>query len=115
MKPIDNLHLQKLRDNGLFVSEPYPQGHVLEFGVIVGKPTQVGGNFIPEFETAYDEIRMNAPMLTLFSTGKIWLTHVQEHIPDPGAGDFTNEWNSPEEAINDILDYYFGNPARMKR
>ncbi len=115
MKSIENYHLQILRNAGLFVSEPYPQGHVLEFGVIVGKPTQVAGNFIPEFETAYDDIKMNAPMLTLFSTGEIWLTHMQEHIPVPGAGDFTNEWNCAEEAVNDILDYYFGNPTRMKR
>lgn len=32
----------------------------------------------------------------------------------PGPGDFLNEWNSPEEAVQDILDFYFGNPDRME-
>jgi len=115
MKQIENRYLQSLRERGLFVSQPYIKGHVLEFGVKIGKPTSVPGNFIPEFETAYDDTKMNAPILTLFSTGDLWFTHVQEHIPNPGAGDFTNEWSSPEDAITDILDYFFGDPSRMKR
>lgn len=42
MKSIENHQQQTLQNAGLFTSKPYPQGHVLEFGVIVGKPTTTG-------------------------------------------------------------------------
>ena len=29
-------------------------------------------------------------------------------------GDFLNTWDTPEEAVQDILDYYLGNPERMQ-
>ncbi|MBZ0189091.1 MAG: hypothetical protein K8F91_22795, partial [Candidatus Obscuribacterales bacterium] len=42
-----------------------------------------------------------------------WIVRGQEHIPTPGPGDFENEWSTPEEAIKDILEFYFGDPGRM--
>jgi hypothetical protein len=34
-------------------------------------------------------------------------------IPLPREGDFVNEWDTPEQAVADILDYFFGDPTRM--
>jgi hypothetical protein len=39
---------------------------------------------------------------------------VEESIPSPGPGDFLNRWPTAEEAIDDVLDYYFGDPSRME-
>lgn len=32
-----------------------------------------------------------------------------------GPTDFVDERTNPEDAINDILDFFFGDPTRMKR
>jgi hypothetical protein len=34
--------------------------------------------------------------------------------PGPGPGDFTREFETLDEAISDILAYYFGDPVRME-
>jgi len=36
-----------------------------------------------------------------------------DYVPGPGPGDFVNEWNTAEEAVADILDFYFGSSVRM--
>jgi hypothetical protein len=33
--------------------------------------------------------------------------------PGPGPGDFTREFDTPDEAVSDILDYFFGDSERM--
>jgi hypothetical protein len=43
-----------------------------------------------------------------------WVVTVHEYIPGPGPGDFVNVWDTPEEAVADILDYLLGDPARMR-
>jgi hypothetical protein len=49
----------------------------------------------------------------LFSNDK-WQVHLQEGIPNLEEADFIDEWSTPEEAVKDILDFYFGDPARME-
>lgn len=50
----------------------------------------------------------------LFSNDK-WQVHLQEGIPNLEEADFIDEWSTPEEAVKDILDFYFGDPARMEK
>lgn len=57
---------------------------------------------------------MDAPTVVLYSTGDTWVVLLHEHVPIMGVGDFENEWESPQQAVDDILDFYFGDPARMK-
>ncbi len=120
MSIIPDRYLKQLINSGLFVSEPFPEGHVWEHGVRVGKPTAAKGNLIPGYEAGYvtmgDEVEppeMDAPYVVLFSKGKEWFVRAQECIPKPGHGDFTNVWTTADEAVQDILDFYFGDPARM--
>lgn len=47
------------------------------------------------------------------SDGKKWVVTVHDYIPGPGPGDFRNEWDTPEEAVTDILDFFFGDQTRM--
>lgn len=114
MKSLQKKSIEKLLKSGLFVSDPFPAGHYWEDGVIVGKPTATKGNFIPEFKFGYEEIDMDAPDVVLFSDGNIWYMVAQEGVPGSAEGDFTNKWASEDEAVEDILEYYFGSPARMK-
>jgi len=43
-----------------------------------------------------------------------WFVLAEDYCPAPGPGDFVDEWTSPDEAVKDILDFYFGDPQRMK-
>ncbi len=122
MSKIDEKYLKRLRDASLFVSEPYSEGHGWEHGVRVGKPAQITGNSIPGYEGGYitigEEIQppeMDAPFVVLLSRAEGWMVRAQECIPIPGMGDFVNVWKTADEAIQDILDFYFGNPERMNQ
>lgn len=121
VRTIDQQYLQRLREAGLFISEPYPDGHGWGHGVRIGKPSTKPGNSIPGYDAAYITIgdapeppEMDAPMVVLYSTGVAWIVHSQECAPKLGPGDFQNVWPSPDEAVNDILDFYFGDPQRMQ-
>lgn len=118
---IEQAYLQRLRDSSLFVSEPYPEGHGWEHGVVIGKPIGTPGNSIPDYPTGYvfvgegeEPPNMDAPMVVLYRKGDQWIVRAQESVPKPGPADFQNVWTSPEDAIQDILDFYFGNPERMR-
>lgn len=89
----------------------------------VGKPTAVPGHNIPGYNAGYLVIgseaeeppEMDAPMVVLYNVDNKWIVHSQECVPKLGPGDFVNVWSTPEEAISDILDFFFGNPERMEK
>ncbi|QQR59071.1 MAG: hypothetical protein IPG59_06155 [Candidatus Melainabacteria bacterium] len=113
-KAVEQIYIKRLEKSGLFVSEPYPVSHVLSQGVMIGKPTSVSGNNIKDYNFGYDDIPMDAPAVILFSTDKQWIVLGQEASPLPGPGDFMNFWDTIDEAIDDILDFYFGDSSRMQ-
>lgn len=117
---IANEHIEKLRSHGLFVAEPRSPGSCYPDGVLVGKPVNVPGNHIPDYSTSYanlatnEEIRFDAPAVWLYGHGGVWVVLAEDYCPGPGPGDFLDEWNTPEEATQDILEFYFGDPQRMQ-
>jgi hypothetical protein len=119
MTAINEEHLNKLRAAGLFVSKPFPSKHPFPDGVLVGKPVTTTGNNLPNYKTGYgldsekDSVAVDAPFVRLYChKGKSVVDSV-DYIPTPGPGDFVNEWSSIEEALDDILDFFLGDPARM--
>jgi hypothetical protein len=121
MAKIQEKYLQQLRDAGLFVSSAYSPTHAWPDGVRVGKPTSTPGNSIPDFETGYIVLGdaplppdMDAPMVVLCWSGDLWRVYGQDSAGGMTPADFVNEWSSPDEAIRDILAFYFGDPRRMK-
>ncbi len=113
-EPIEEKFLLHLKNAGLHVSKPYKEGHSLENGVLVGKPISTKGNSLPDFEIEFHGELIDAPPLYFYSTGHEWIVCMQEGIPDFAPGDFLNTWKKPEEAVEDILDFYLGNSERMK-
>jgi hypothetical protein len=112
---IPDQYLDQLRAVGLDVWEPFVPDHVaFPDGVEVAKPATVAGHSLPGFE-AWDPagVMYDAPGLWFHSDGRKWFVTSHDCIPGPGPGDFVNEWETPEEAVADILDFYFGSPARM--
>jgi hypothetical protein len=111
--------LDRLRAAGLLVSDPYIPNHAAwPDGVVVGKPEHVVGNRIPGHRTLWGLsgpfVDAPCPILHFDSGNGKWVVTVHTYIPGPGPGDFINEWDTTEEAVEDILDYLLGDPARMR-
>lgn len=104
-------------------------------GFYIWKPASIGGNFREGFEPCgfirlldveleeppepFDDVdgddpESNAPAAWLFPTpeGK-WHFILQVFCGARGPGDFENEHPTVESAVDDIIDYYFGDPVRM--
>jgi hypothetical protein len=113
MTPLEEKYIQQLRCRKLFVSEPFSARHKMANGVWIAKPASVEGNHVNNYKSSCDEIPINAPAVLLLPTEQGWMVLNQEHIPTSGPGDFKNVWQTQQEAVDDILDFYFGNPARM--
>jgi hypothetical protein len=58
---------------------------------------------------------IDAPMLKFLFANDTWQVHGQDCAGGMGPADFIDEWSTPEEAVQDILDFYFGDPTRMAR
>jgi hypothetical protein len=119
MAEIPKHYLDRLRAAGLLVSsEPFPPNHVsFPDGVIVGKPSSIPGNSIPGYDSlnvwGENNAPLDAPAILFHFDGSEWIVTLQEFVPRPGPGDFVDRWHTPAQAVADILDYYFGDPARM--
>lgn len=116
MSVIPEQYLDRLRAAGLLISKPFVPDHVaFPDGVIVAKPAAVVGHSLPDYEGSWGSSgpMIDAPALCLHCNGGRWFVTSDDYVPGPGPGDFVNEWDTPEDAVADVLDFYFGNPARM--
>lgn len=114
---IPDKFLEGLKASGLLVSEPFPPAHVaFPDGYVIGKPKEIGGNRL-DFYKAYWEasIEIDAPHIYFWRDNGKWFVQVGECVPGPGPGDFTNEHDTAEGALADIVDYFFGSSERMLR
>lgn len=116
MPPIADEHWKRLEDAGLYLYPAYEEYRTLGFGRWMGKPNAVPGNFVPDYVPmifAGGKITLDAPPLILFPRGHEFIVMQMEHCPTMGPGDFTNVFDNPKAAVDDILDFYFGSPVRM--
>ena len=114
---VPNPALGRLHAKGLVTSPAFPADHVaFPDGVIVGKPASVRGNSLPGYESGWggSRILVDAPVIYLHSNGAQWFVTSVQAEPGPAPGDFVDTWSTAEEAVLDVLDYYFGDPRRMQ-
>ncbi len=118
---IPEKHISRLRSYDLFVAEPTSPEHCYPDGVLVGKPKTTAGNSIPNYSSGFmidvesnNEIEFDAPPVWFFGHCGVWVVQAQQYSPVPGPGDFIDEWETAEQAVDDILDFYFGDPKRME-
>lgn len=116
---IDPKNLSKLKNAGLHVSPPVA---AYNGGIWIKKPIDIKGHHIPQYESSYvsfdespdDQPESDAPMLMFYRDKSKWVVDGKRSSgKELGPGEFINEWATPEEAIEDILDFYFGDSSRM--
>jgi hypothetical protein len=106
-----------LRSHGLLVTEIFGPSHeAFPDGAAIAKPASAGGNRIAECAAPRegDGVVIDAPSVVLHECDGTWVVTATEWVPGPGPGDFTTRWSTAEAAVLDILDFYFGDPARMR-
>ncbi len=89
---------------------------------MIFKPNHVEGNYIEGYEEKLfgskgDELELittlNSPVSNLYSHGGKWFFMVWKYAPGPGPGDFDTEYDTVDDCLADIINYYFGDPGRM--
>jgi hypothetical protein len=110
--------LDRLRNVGLLVSEPFVATHVAyPDGCVIAKPATVRGNHIAGYEGYWGDgdILIDAPSLFFHADPEEWIVTAHEYVPGPGPGDFVHCFPNPDAAVADILDFFFGDPSRMAK
>lgn len=109
-----------LRNRGLIVS---PRGSELT-RFHIRRPSGIEGNRREDYQRDFCGFRdgemivldtLDAPLGVLEQSPEpgAWLFRVWDYAPGPGPGDFEREYESFDEAVSAVLDYYFGDPAWM--
>ena len=107
--------IKQLRDRGLFISgvPVFRPDHVCyPNGYVVIKPTITLGNSLPGYEMMFhnnkgDECLSDAPRVILFRNFDKWKIVVHEYIPGPGPGDFEEQFDSQDRAVEAVKRYFF--------
>lgn len=112
---IPDKYLDQLRAADLRVSQVFDDEHpFMPSCVRIVKPAHVQGNSLPDRSTdCGGGMVTDAPTLSFFHKDGRWYVNCHEYRPGPGPGDFHNEWETPEEAVSDILAFFFGDPSRV--
>ena len=89
--------------------------------MLVGKPVSTPGNSIPDYRENRVTIdpmplppEMDAPMILFKMIDGIFVVNSVDHAGGMVPSDFVNQWSSGQEAVADILDFYFGDSKRME-
>lgn len=122
MAKLEEHILERLKSAGLYVSRPYSSSHGFPDGVRIGKPAATPGNSLAGYHAGFAVVgedaetppKMDAPMVVLYCDGTKWIVYAQDSVPHPGPADFINQWPTPDQAVDDILAFYFGDAARMR-
>ena len=106
--------LIRLEKAGLIVRK-IEGGNILKFRIL--KPTSTRGNARKQSEfyvrNGSERILCSPPRSMLVQQENSWVFKVWEWTPGPGPGDFRTSYASISDAVDAILDYYFGDPSKM--
>ena len=106
---------QRLTDRGLLL-RPYSPEHSMSNWIMVLKPVGLPGNYDPsECRMNFGDYEIEAPEVYIYFAPAIgkWVSRMMHYGGGSGSRDFEYEWKTDQEAVDDILDYFFGDPERM--
>lgn len=119
MAKLPSQELDRLRGESLFVYDAVPlPGARVRNVLIVAKPKSISGNSIPNFETITGNpsnwIATDAPTLAIFYYDHRWFVQSGDPVIGYDKADFYTKWNTPGEAVNDAINFFFGDTRRME-
>jgi len=100
----------------------YVLGRLQEVGLVVNyyensfdvrKPRWTVGNRCPIKEEFVDSIDFDEPKCELTLEHNRWVVRVHVYVLGPGLGDFEEKFTLLSEAVNSVVDYYFGNLEKV--
>lgn len=106
---------QRLTDRGLLL-RPYSREHSMSNWIMVLKPVGLAGNYDPsEYRMNFGNYEIEAPEAYIYFAPAIgkWVSRMMHYGGGSGSRDFEYEWKTDQEAVDDILDYFFGDSERM--
>lgn len=119
--PIPELHLQRLLERRLWLhgfDAAAPSNTCRSVRIL--KPDNIGGNTIPGYRGPNliledgQTTTTSSPSLIFYGEDDVWFVELLLWIPGPGPGDFLHGFDDPSDGVADILDFYFGDPSRMR-
>jgi len=122
-------YLQRLRDKGLIILGPYNSEDLLApNGYRIAKPKSVGGNSLRHWENwvggewdsvkeqMIGEVLTDAPELSLFEENGAWIVSARDLLTPGGlCTQYERKSDSIEGAVQDVLEYYFGDPKLIDK
>lgn len=111
--------LERLQSASLFVCDfnPPPRARVRNV-LLIAKPTSVNGNFIQGHESIVGSpekwTNTDAPFLKLFHFDHRWFVESGNPITGFDDADFHTTWSCPCQAVEDVLQFFFGDSSRMQ-
>lgn len=99
-------NVELMRENGLFVSDPFNSEHkALPERLLISKPTE---EELSELNRIGLDVVPGRTILHLYWFEDDWIVECREFIPTLGPGDFVNFFKTEEAAINDVLKFFAG-------
>ena len=98
--------LERLQKIGLVVN-------YYENSFDIRKPRWTVGNRRPIKEEFLDSIDFDEPKCELALENDNWIVRVHVYVPGPGPGDFEEKFKLLSQAVNNVIDYYFGDSKKM--
>lgn len=117
MMIIEKETIKPLQDVGLVITIHFTLEHgSYPGGYMISKPASAGGNYLPDYKCyGSNHVLYNSPSCYLHEKdGKFIVTvHETLGVLIVGFGDFVKEFDDLDSAIQEILNYYFGDPTPM--
>lgn len=111
--PLD--FIEAIKGHGLDIDD-FPffvEAHVAwPSGYSIVLPEEAGGNVVPEWESWFPDREGNEritrmPSMKIWGSDGAWNIEVHAWVPGPGPGDFQLRFETPEQALETILSYYY--------
>ena len=100
-----------LKSYGLLVSGPDESG----CRYTVGKPISVEGNVrVLSYAMWKDDTPLDGPFVDIIIEDDTIAVQVRLTVPGPGPGDFRNIYTEVDAAVDDVIDFFFGDPERIR-
>lgn len=113
---LDSQYVEMLVVSGLEIVDQVVSAYGEKYWIC--KPSTTSGNHIRGYKISWvtSDRRVHctdAPILQLVLKNNRWQVHAVDAVGDMAPADFVNDFDNPSDAVNDIIQFFLGEPSRM--